>query len=301
MLSTLLVAGTLSLTAPEAVVVDGPAPLGLLVVDELRLRLPELEVGTVPGTDDRQTYRVQIELPNEERRTIRLAVAGPDGTVHLSGEVERAGSRRASARIIAVLVEGVVRIELERLEAMLPAVEARRPAPVIAAPQTLTVETRLGGGVLTRGFRPVAEAGFAVELNVWRWFWPRLDLSAAWPQRARGTGVRLTVWEGSTALLLQAAIDAGGGRALFAVGPTAHLVHAEARPTGERSRSRSTLHAGVRLGATGVLLPVDAWHPSVGLWVTYLPEPPEHLWRGETVLGRGAWQATISVGLRYGS
>ena len=165
----------------------------------------------------------------------------------------------------------------------------------------MTFEARVAGGVLPRGIRPAAEASLAVELNVWRWLWPRFEVSAAWPQRASGNDVRLTVREGSTALLLQAAVDAEGGRAFFAIGPTLHLIHAEARPTGEKTRSRSTLHAGFRVGATAVMLPATDWHPSVGLWATYLPEPPEHQWRGETVFGRGAWQMAVSVGLRYGS
>lgn len=302
MLAALLLTGSLLLGAPEAVRVDGPRPIVRLVIDELRLRLPELIVDSRSDANDGKTYRVEIELPDEERHTIRLIVTGPDGIIYLSGDVDRGDSRRASARAVAVLVEGVVRIDFERLEAMLPSIAVKRvPAPAPPIPESFSVEARLGGGILPRGSRPVAEAGLAVELHVWRWLWPRLDVSAAWPQRATGNDVRLTVWEGSTALLLQAAVDAGEGRLLLAAGPTVHLIHAEARPTGERPESRSTIHAGVRIGATGVLLPATDWHPSVALWATYLPEPPEHLWRGESVFGRETWQVTASVGLRYGS
>lgn len=303
MTSGLIVVVVLGASDPRSTLVV-PSSAGLdrqWLHEELSLRLPNVELSerNVPGYRLLLTRDCEIDAVAgalAARVCVRARLLDPLGAALMSDTIESSQGQEWVARRLAVLTEGALRMHLGRLAALLEVIHDSRPAPERTADPEPLLFVDVGAAAAVFPEAPVTVFGLeaGVEIAVWRWLHPRLEVSGTWPRSGETDGVRLSARETSLAILAQVPmpvgpidLSIGGGYVMCIVAATARL-----------QNESTSVHSGARLRGAAAFAILGRLHGVVGLTADVLPRYPEHAWQGKIVARRGAWRLAATGGVR---
>jgi hypothetical protein len=287
-----------------------------MLVEELHPRLSDMTFLDADLADDAIGYKVGLaarpSIAPSSPTLVAVELQDPLGSPLLAQTLECGDDPRLVARQCAVLIEGHIRLHMQRFGKLLAVIrdsdERNRPpaTAVIAEPGLRPAEpiawvgATLNGLADSKSRRPTVAGAVSAELTLMPWLAPRVGVTAALPVSQRRLPYTFAVQETALDVGCRAWIWPGKPAAFIEVGYVLYLVSSRATSANANDQSVLDTYSGVHLMAGARYLLTGRWALVAGARADLLPRYPTLLWRGEPVVARGPWRAAIEAGAQVG-
>jgi hypothetical protein len=271
------------------IVVDSaPVVSATLIAAELAIRMPERHVSPEGAGPAGTGYAVVVRAPGAARLT--LEVRSPDGqtfarhTVHLMAEPQ-------TAREIAVLAEGAIRLHRKRLDALLARLASDVPHVSISA--------AAGGRLFLEGPRLGPAFDLELRVRIWRRLLAGLAVHGGLPHGGDGQGVDYSVTLLSLRVALAYALPLGPFVASAGPGLEVQLVHGRFELPSDEERSTSDVYTAP-FARLELEWPRDRrLRLVISALASYALSHPEYRFQDAQVVRLGAGAVELALGGRW--
>ena len=271
-----------------------PAVSATLLAAELTVRMPGRLVRPVGAAGpSARAYAVVVRSPTAPpgpMTRLTLEVRAPDGQL-IARHALRYAAEPQTAREIAVLAEGAIRLHQQRLDDLLRRVASDVPR--------LSLSAQLGARLLLEEPRLGPVINLALRVRLWRRLVGALELHGGLPLGGEGAGVDYDVTLLSLRVALAYALPFYRFVASVGSGVEVQLVHGRFAPPSGDDRVTNDVY-GAPFATADLEWPRDRRLRLVATaLLSYALSHPEYRWTDRPVVRLGAWAAELVLGVRW--